>query len=230
MVIENIHRHLEAGENMRDAALKGIQEIGFTVVSISISLVAAFIPLLFMGCIVGRLFREFALTATAAILISVVVCLTLAPTLASLFMKPAKRRENTKPGTFERVTAWYDWGLHWALGHQRATLAVFLLTVAASVASFMMIPKGFFPLQDTGFIVGATQAAADIPYEEMVAKHKQLEEIFSKDPDITGFNHAVGGNTSIGNGRLWLVLASHLGSADSRRGGHSHPDRKNFRS
>ncbi|WP_281169769.1 efflux RND transporter permease subunit [Thauera linaloolentis] len=205
VVIENIHRHLEAGESMREAALKGVREIGFTVVSISVSLVAAFIPLLFMGGVVGRLFREFALTATGAILVSVVVCLTLAPTLASLFMKAPQHHSN-RPGLFDWLLDRYRHVLDWVLVHQRTTLAAFGLTIAASVAGFVLIPKGFFPLQDTGFIMGATQAASDISYEDMVAKHKQLEAIFSADPDVTGFNHAVGGGNSVGNGRLWLVL------------------------
>ncbi|WP_272913755.1 efflux RND transporter permease subunit [Frateuria defendens] len=206
VVIENIHRHLEAGEGMREAALKGVGEIGFTVVSISVSLVAAFIPLLFMGGIVGRLFREFALTATAAIMISVVVCLTLAPTLAGLFMKPPRHAHSGRPGLWERVAGGYDRALRWALAHQRATLAAFALTVAVSVASFALIPKGFFPLQDTGFITGVTQAASDISYEAMVAKHKQLEAIFAADPDVTAYNHAVGFGGLTGSGRIWLVL------------------------
>lgn len=205
VVIENIHRHLEAGAGMREAALKGVQEIGFTVVSISISLVAAFIPLLFMGGIIGRLFQEFALTATAAVLVSVVICLTLAPTLASLFMK-APHHHSSKPGLSDWLIGRYQRVLDWVLVHQRITLAVFGLTIVASVAGFVLMPKGFFPLQDTGFIMGSTQAASDISYEDMVAKHKQLEAIFSADPDVTGFNHAVGGSNSIGNGRLWLVL------------------------
>ena len=207
VVIENIHRHLEAGETKRVAALKGAQEIGFTVVSISVSLVAAFIPLLFMGGIIGKLFLEFSLTATAAILISVVVCLTLAPTLASIFMDKAPAHDPNNPSFFDRLVKRYDKVLTWALDHQRIMLGVFFLTVAGSVASFMAIPKGFFPLQDTGFAIGITQAASDISYEDMIAKHKQMEEILKNDPDITGFNHAVGGNSSTGSGRVWVVLS-----------------------
>jgi HAE1 family hydrophobic/amphiphilic exporter-1 len=208
VVIENIHRHLELGENKRTAALKGISEIGFTVVSISVSLIAAFIPLLFMGGVIGRLFREFALTATAAIVISVLVCLTLAPTLASLFMKAPNHHDESDKGFFGSLLKVYDRALSWALGHQRIMLGVFFASVMLSVASFIMIPKGFFPLQDTAFIQGFTQASADISYDEMVEKHKQLEAIFSKDPAVISYNHAVGGSTtdSIGNGRVWLVL------------------------
>ncbi|UQY33493.1 multidrug efflux RND transporter permease subunit [Pseudomonas fulva] len=208
VVVENIHRHLEAGESRYGAALKGVREIGFTVVSISVSLVAAFIPLLFMGGVIGRLFREFALTATAAILISVVVCLTLVPTLAALFMQAPKHREGSTPGFTSRLVRGYDRALRWALDHQRSMLGIFMLSVVLSVTSFVMIPKGFFPLQDTAFIIGFTQAAPDIAYDEMVAKHKQLEAIFSQDPAVISYNHGVGGasSDSIGNGRIWLVL------------------------
>lgn len=207
VVIENVHRHLERGEDRRTAALKGISEIGFTVCSISLSLIAAFIPLLFMGGVIGRLFREFALTATAAILISVVLCLTLAPTLASLFMNAPAHRPPDK-GFLAWLSNGYARALTWALGHQRSMLVVFFASVVLSVASFVMIPKGFFPLQDTAFIQGVTQASADISYEDMLDKHQQLAAIVSQDPDVTDFNHAVGGSItdSISNGRMWLVL------------------------
>lgn len=206
VVIENIHRHLERGEDKRTAALKGVSEIGFTVVTISVSLIAALIPLLFMGGVVGRLFSEFALTLVATLVISVLACLTLAPTLASLFMKAPQHTQSE--GFFNWLLSTYDRALIWALGHQRFMLGVFLASVLLSVASFIMIPKGFFPLQDTAFIMGFTRASADISYEEMVAKHKQLEAIFSKDPAVISYNHAIGGSTtdSIGNGRIWLVL------------------------
>ena len=125
VVVENIHRHLEAGDGMREAAIKGAGEIGFTVVSISFSLVAAFIPLLFMGGVVGRLFKEFALTATATILISVVVSLTLAPTLAALFMRAPKHDPDAKPGFGERLLALYERGLRKALAHQRVMMGIF---------------------------------------------------------------------------------------------------------
>jgi HAE1 family hydrophobic/amphiphilic exporter-1 len=206
VVIENIHRHLERGEDKRSAALKGVSEIGFTVVTISVSLIAALIPLLFMGGVVGRLFSEFALTLVATLVISVLACLTLAPTLASLFMKAPSHSQSG--GFFSGLLSAYDRALGWALGHQRCMLAVFLASVVLSVASFVMIPKGFFPLQDTAFIMGFTRASADVSYEEMVDRHKQLEAIFSKDPAVISYNHAIGGSTtdSIGNGRVWLVL------------------------
>lgn len=208
VVVENIHRHLEAGESRRAAALKGVSEIGFTVVAISVSLVAAFIPLLFMDGIIGRLFREFALTATAAVLISVAVCLALAPTLASLFMSAPKHRNDDGRGFFPGLIAGYAHVLDWALRHRGITLLLFMATVVISVGSIIMIPKGFFPLQDTAFIQGVTRASSDISYEEMVEKHRQIETILARDPNIIFPNHSIGGNTSdsMGNGRLWLAL------------------------
>ena len=209
VVVENIHRHLEAGDGMRDAAFKGVSEIGFTVLSIGVSLVAAFIPLLFMGGFVGRLFREFALTATAAIVISALVSLTLAPTLAALFMKTPKHGGGEQ-GFGARLLSRYDRGLQWALAHQRTMMSVFGLTVALSAASFILIAKGFFPLQDIGFIQGSTQARADISFDEMVAKHRQIEAIISKDPAVMAHSSAVGataGNQVTASGRIWLILS-----------------------
>jgi HAE1 family hydrophobic/amphiphilic exporter-1 len=207
VVVENIHRHLEAGESRRDAAVKGASEIGFTVVSISFSLVAAFIPLLFMGGVVGRLFKEFALTATSTILISVVVSLTLAPTLAARFMNAPKHREH--PGLVERLLAGYERWLRKALAHQRLMLGIFGVSLGLAVAGYVLIPKGFFPVQDTGFILGTTEAAADISYPDMVAKHQALARIVASDPAVRTFSHSVGvggGTQTIANGRFWISL------------------------
>jgi multidrug efflux pump subunit AcrB len=236
VVVENIHRHLEAGLDQREAALRGSAEISFTVVSISVSLVAAFIPLLFMGGVVGRLFREFALTVTAAIAMSVAASLTLAPMLASRFMKrpakahtppeysrsapvsgappslpaaPAGPEKARRRGLPERLLGGYDVTLRWALRHERFTLASFVITVALAVAGYVYIPKGFFPLQDTGFIVGTTQAALDISYADMIEKHKQIEAIVAKEPAIDAFLHSVGatgGSQTLSSGRFWLIL------------------------
>jgi hydrophobe/amphiphile efflux-1 (HAE1) family protein len=212
VVIENIHRHIEEGQSPKTAALLGSKEIGFTVISISVSLIAAFIPLLFMGGVVGRLFSEFALTVTAAIVISVPASLTLGPMLASRFMK---RRSHGKAGAPKRRTfvdvliAKYDRTLRWALAHQRFTLLVFGAAVAVAVASYVAIPKGFFPLQDTAFVLGTTQAAQDITYEGMVEKHRALAEIIGKDPAVMGYSHAVGstaGSQGMSNGRFWISL------------------------
>ena len=209
VVVENIHRHLETGLDKRDAAIKGASEIGFTVVSISVSLVAAFIPLLFMGGVVGRLFKEFALTATSTILISVVVSLTLAPTLAALFMKAPSHRPHDKPGFGERLLAGYERTLRRALAHQRTMAGIFMLTLALAVVGYVFIPKGFFPVQDTGFILGTSEAAADVSYPDMVAKHKALAEIMKDDPAVRAFSHSVGvtgSNQTIANGRFWISL------------------------
>lgn len=209
VVVENIHRHLEAGDGMREAAIKGAGEIGFTVVSISFSLVAAFIPLLFMGGVVGRLFKEFALTATSTILISVVVSLTLAPTLAALFMRAPAHHAHSKPGFGERLLALYDKGLRRALAHQTLMIGVFGLSLGLAIAGYIFIPKGFFPVQDTGFVLGTTEAAADISYGDMVKKHLAMAEIVAADPAVETFSHSVGvsgSNQTIANGRFWISL------------------------
>ena len=209
VVVENIHRHLEAGDGMRDAAIKGSGEIGFTVVSISFSLVAAFIPLLFMGGVVGRLFKEFALTATSTIMISVVVSLTLAPTLAALFMRAPVHHANSKKTFGDRLLAGYENGLRRALAHQRLMIGVFFLSLGLAVAGYIFIPKGFFPIQDTGFVLGTTEAAADISYGDMVKKHLAMAEIVAADPAVQAFSHSVGvsgSNQTIANGRFWIAL------------------------
>ncbi|EJM71867.1 cation/multidrug efflux pump [Pseudomonas sp. GM50] len=206
VVVENIHRHLEAGDGMREAAIKGAGEIGFTVVSISFSLVAAFIPLLFMGGVVGRLFKEFALTATSTIMISVVVSLTLAPTLAALFMRAPK---HSPSGFGERLLALYEKGLRRALAHQKLMIGVFGLSLGLAIAGYIFIPKGFFPVQDTGFVLGTTEAAADISYGDMVKKHLAMAEIVAADPAVETFSHSVGvsgSNQTIANGRFWISL------------------------
>lgn len=156
VVIENIHRHIEAGEPAHEAALRGSGEIGFTVISISLSLVAAFIPLLFMGGIVGRLFSEFAVTVTAAILVSVLASLTLAPALAARYMSAGPAHADNGNSPSARLLAGYERTLRWALGHQRLMLAGFGLTVVLAVAGYVAIPKGFFPLQDTAFLLGTS--------------------------------------------------------------------------
>lgn len=202
VVVENIHRHLEQGAGRQEAALRGAAEVGFTVLSISLSLIAAFIPLLFMDGIVGRLFREFALTATAAILLSVVASLTLAPMLASRFMKPLAHRHDYRQA---RLSVAYAKALGWALNHQRLMLGVFSLTVAIAVAGYVYIPKGFFPLQDTASVSGTSIAAEDISYEDMVAKHRQLEAIIAADPAVRNFGHRVGGG-QLSSGRFWISL------------------------
>jgi HAE1 family hydrophobic/amphiphilic exporter-1 len=207
VVVENIHRHLEAGESMLDAARRGAAEIGFTVVSISFSLIAAFVPLLFMGGVVGRLFREFAVTMTVAILISVVASLTLAPMLASRFMKPMK--QHAERGVAQRLIARYDRALQWALAHQRTVLVSFGATVAVAVLGYVFIPKGFFPLQDTAFIFVSTQGVEDISYEDMKQKQQVAAGILAQDPAVQAIAHVVGGglgSSNMASGRIFVVL------------------------
>ncbi|QGW76007.1 multidrug efflux RND transporter permease subunit [Pseudomonas alkylphenolica] len=209
VVVENIHRHLEAGDSKREAAIKGAGEIGFTVVSISFSLVAAFIPLLFMGGVVGRLFKEFALTATSTILISVVVSLTLGPTLCALFMERPEHKDQHKVTFGERLLAWYERVLVKALAHQRLMMGIFGVTLALAVVGYVAIPKGFFPVQDTGFILGTSEGAADISYPDMIKKHQALAKVIEADPAVRAFSHAVGvtgSNQTIANGRFWIAL------------------------
>ena len=206
VVVENIHRHLERGVGRVQAALDGVREIGFTVVSISLSLVAVFIPLFFMSGYVGRLFREFALAATSAILISVVICLTLAPALAALCMRPLANHDGPGP-TMSRVLRGYERALVWALDHPRSTLAAFFACIVISIGGFAAMPKGFFPLQDTGFMNGTVQASADISYEAMRAKNRQLVEILRNDPDVIAFNADIGNDGSYSVGGLAVVLS-----------------------
>ncbi|MDQ0472008.1 efflux RND transporter permease subunit [Labrys wisconsinensis] len=210
VVVENIHRHMEAGAGAVEAALQGAREIGFTVVSITLSLIAAFIPLLFMGGIIGRLFREFSLTVTMALLISLVVALTLAPALCARFMPPtAQAHAAGRRGMVDRLIDAYAAGLRWTLRHRRIGLLAFFLTVGATGVGYALIPKGFFPLQDTAFVIGTTIASEDVSYEAMREKHLALAEIVRRDPAVLDFNLAIGrtgGSQSLANGRLWVVL------------------------
>ena len=206
VVVENIHRHLEAGLPMREAALKGSGEVGFTVVSISVSLVAAFIPLLFMGGVVGRLFSEFAITVTAAIAVSVLTSLTLAPMLASRWMSSAPSHQ--EGGWVQRLIDAYGRSVSWALDHSRLMLSLFFTTMVLAVAAYALIPKGFFPLQDTAFVLGTTVAAQDESYDNMVEKHAALAKVLDDDPAVLGYNQTVGSTSggSVSSGRFFIVL------------------------
>ena len=209
VVVENIHRYLEQGLSRREAAIRGSAEIGFTVVSISFSLIAAFIPLLFMGGVVGRLFKEFALTATSTILLSVLVSLTLAPTLAALYMNAPKHRAHSRQTFSERLLSGYERLLGKALDHQRLMLGIFAVSLGLAVAGYVLIPKGFFPVQDTGFVLGTSEAAADTSYGDMVARHLALAKIVAADPAVRTFSHSVGvtgSNQTVANGRFWISL------------------------
>lgn len=204
VVIENIFRHLEDGKPVRQATIDGAGQIGFTVISISFSLIAAFIPLLFMGGIVGRLFSEFALTVTAAILISAFVCLTLAPMLLPILTRKAVKHtaEEATPNQFMRG---YEKSIRWALAHQPIMLVVFFLTLGGTVFGYMHIDKGFFPDQDTGIVGGSTEGAQDISFSDMAAKHRALEEIIAADPAVDAIAHYIGGE-NLSNGRFFISL------------------------
>lgn len=206
VVVENIHRYLEQGYSAREAALRGTGEIGFTVISISLSLIAAFTPLIFMDGIIGRLFREFALTMTLAIELSIVTSLTLAPMLASRFMKTAPATHGGISGWFERQ---YIRVLRPVLAHPWLTFSFFLATVGATVWLYLVIPKGFVPEQDTGFIQGSATAAETISYQDMVARSQALARIIGQDPAVAGYGFSVGstgGNQSLSSGRFLINL------------------------
>ena len=213
VMVENIVRHIEEGATPMQAALKGAGEIGFTILSISISLIAVFIPLFLMSGVVGLLFREFAVTVAVSILVSVLVSLTLTPMMCARLLKP----EGARPGRisaalerfFDGLLALYDRGLIVALRHRFVTLCVMLLTVAATVALFVAIPKGFFPQQDTGLIVGITESAQSISPAGMMQRQLAVLKIAEKDPAVAsavGYVGAGGVTVTGNNGRVFLTL------------------------
>ena len=213
VVVENIYRHIEEGEAPLDAALKGSREIGFTVLSISCSLIAVFIPLLLMGGIIGRLFREFALTVTAAIAISALVSLTLAPMMCARFMQRAPDSHGRVYRFVERgfnaMAAFYERTLDIVLRHQRITIGVFFATMALTVAMAIQIPKGFFPIQDTGMIQAFAEAAQDTSPDEMMRLLQQMGDVIMHDPDVAGlgsFTGSSGGAQTANTGREFIVL------------------------
>jgi HAE1 family hydrophobic/amphiphilic exporter-1 len=205
VVVENIHRHLESGQSRLEAAISGVGEIAFTVVTISFSLIAAFIPLLLMGGIVGRLFRQFALTVAAGILVSVLTALTLAPMLASRYMKATHAGSHDKRpsvGAAGWLISRYATALDWVLGHQRLAIATFMATVAASVVGYIFIPKGFFPEQDTGTVFAVTIAAEDISYDDMAAKQQAVARLIAADPAVLHYASNIGAGAGPGGGGL----------------------------
>jgi Cation/multidrug efflux pump len=213
VMTENIVRHLESGMTPLQAALKGSGEIGFTIVSISLSLVAVFIPLLLMEGVVGRLFREFAVTVTLTIAISALVSLTLAPMLASRFLKDEKHARHGRlymllEGVFDRILRTYERRLDWVLQHSFLTLLVFGVTVGASIYLFMIIPKGFFPQQDTGLITGISETRQDVSFQKMSQIQQALGKIVAADPDVATVAMFVGsgGGQSINSGRVFISL------------------------
>lgn len=212
VMLENIVRHIEEGMKPFEAALKGAREISFTILSITLSLVAVFIPVLFMGGLVGRIFHEFSVTISLAILISGIISLTLTPMLCSQLLKPHQKRPPTGlDQKFANAFAWlqgqYQDSLKWALQHPRVMGGATLISLVASVGLLMVVPKGFFPLEDTGFIFAQTEAEQDISYEEMVAKQTRMANIIMNDPATQDTFFAVGGNrAALNTGRIFFSL------------------------
>jgi HAE1 family hydrophobic/amphiphilic exporter-1 len=212
VMLENITRYIEEGEAPLAAALKGSSEIGFTIMSISISLIAVLIPLLLMGGIIGRLFREFAVTLSMTIVVSAAVSLTLTPMMASRFLKSAKETHHGRlyalsERGFDALLKGYERGLDLVLKFRFATLLVFLATLALSVYLFIIVPKGFFPQQDTGLLTGISEASQDISVDDMMKHQVELGDIVRKDPAIAHVAMSIGGaGNSSNNGRMFITL------------------------
>jgi len=214
VMIENIVRFIEMGDPPLEAALKGAKQIGFTVISLSVSLIAVFIPLLFMTGIVGRLFREFAITMSVAVVWSAIVSLTLTPMMCSRLLKAEKdephgRFYNLTERMFKAMLDFYDRTLQWVLQRQPATLVVAIVTLVVTIGLYIYIPKGLLPLQDTGLIVGVTDAPQSISFKAMVERQRVVAEIVQKDPDVVSVASFVGAGTvnpTVNTGRLYLNL------------------------
>ncbi len=214
VMIENISRFIEMGETPLEAALKGAGQIGFTIISLTISLIAVLIPLLFMGDVVGRLFSEFAVTLAVTILISAVVSLTLVPMLCAKILESkaahqSSRFETWSPAWIDGLIRRYGRGLTWVLAHRRLTLSVALLTLILTVAMYVYIPKGFFPVQDTGIIQGVTQAAQSTSYAAMAVHQQALADAILKDKDVVSLSSYIGvdgTNDTLNAGRFLINL------------------------
>ena len=222
VMIENIARYVEEGESPMQAALKGARQIGFTIISLTFSLIAVLIPLLFMEDVVGRLFREFAITMAIAILISAVVSLTLTPMMCARLLKhvpPAEqgRFYRVMGDFFDRVIARYGVMLEWVLARQGLTLLVAVGTLALTVLLYVLVPKGFFPVQDTGAIQGITEAAQSISFAAMSGRQQAVAEVVLKDPAVAGLSSFIGvdgTNATLNSGRL-LISLKPLGERDA---------------
>ena len=219
VMIENIVRHMENGEKPLQAALKGAGEIGFTVISLTLSLIAVFIPLLFMTGLVGRMFREFALTLTIAVVASAIVSLSLTPMMCSRLLRAGDgahgggRRQGALArmfaGTIDQIVEFYHASLLWVLRHQFGTLMVTLVTLAATVALYVAMPKGFLPVQDTGLITAITEAGPAVSFAEMQRRQRLVEDAVRKDPDVRGVVSVIGVsplNPTPNTGRLTITL------------------------
>ena len=214
VMIENISRYLEEGDSPLEAALKGSEQIGFTILSLTVSLIAVLIPLLFMGDIVGRLFREFAVTLAVTILVSAVVSLTLTPMMCAKLLrhKPASEQSRLYQASerfFEGVIARYAVGVRWVLRHQTFTLLVTLATLVLTGVLFWIVPKGFFPVQDTGVILGITEAPQTISFPAMAKRQQQLSRVVLQDPDVASLSSFIGvdgTNSTLNSGRIQINL------------------------
>ncbi len=223
VMIENIMRHIEAGEPPLQAALEGARQIGFTIVSLTLSLIAVLIPLLFMGDVVGRLFREFAITLSVAILISAVVSLTLTPMMCARLLRHVPKQEQgrffRKSGEwFDRVIARYGRMLEWVLDRQALTLMVALATLALTVLLYVVVPKGFFPIQDTAAIQGISQAPASISFSAMAERQQALCRVILRDPAVQSLSSFIGvdgSNPTLNSGRVLINLKALSQRADS---------------
>jgi len=215
VMLENIVRHIEHGTKPFEAALKGAREIGFTIISITFSLIAVFIPVLLMGGIVGRVFREFAVTISVAIIVSGFVSLTLTPMLCARVLRAhdSSKRPNVVLRACEAMfEAWlraYEWALDWVLAKKALMLAVTLATLGGTIYLYMIVPKGFFPQEDTGFLIGVTEAATDTSFEAMKVRQQALVEVLRTDPAVDYINSTVGSggpNPTTNYGRLFIAL------------------------
>lgn len=210
VVLENIVRHVEDGESPREAAVSGANQITFTVISISVSLVAVFIPLLFMGGVIGRLFFEFAVTMTIAIAVSAVLSLTLIPMIAARILKPGHQEPNSRIARastrgFSRLTDAYMRAFDATLRHRKLVGVLTVVSIGVAIWGFAVVPKGFFPTEDTGIMFVGTEAAPDVTYDEMLAKHLRAAEIIQSDPAVARVNFFVGGDNS-SRGRIFVPL------------------------
>ena len=211
VMIENIARYIEQGEPPLQAALKGAGQIGFTIISLTVSLIAVLIPLLFMQDVVGRLFREFAVTLAVTILISAVVSLTLVPMMCASLLKhrPEEQKHTQESDWFTKLVAWYGHKLTWVLDHQRLTLGVALATLVVTAALYVLIPKGFFPDQDTGLIQGVSDATEGVSYAEMAERQQALAAAILKDRDVVSLSSFIGidgNNVTLNSGRFLINL------------------------
>lgn len=218
VMLENIARHRESGENLLQAALKGAREIGFTLISLTVSLIAVLIPLLFMGDVVGRLFHEFAVTLAAAIAISLVVSLTLTPMMCAYLLKNTQHATSKKAWSLDQVIDYYAKGLTWVFRHQTLTLVVMLSTVLLAGFLYWAIPKGFFPVQDSGVIQVVTEAPDDISFQAMSERQQKFASQILKDPAVESLSSFIGvdaNNPKLSNGRILINLKSHAERDDA---------------